>query len=51
MNVMQDFALEIQKKEEELAAHAEDPEVKAEAERRKMHTPMWAMKMEHNYEK
>jgi alpha-amylase len=41
----------VKEKEKELATQPEKGALKAEAERREMHTPIWAMKLENSYEK
>jgi alpha-amylase len=51
MNVLQDFLHTVREKEKELATRPEKGALKAEAERREMHTPIWAMKLENSYEK
>jgi len=51
MNVLQDFQHTVTEREKALASLPEKGDVKAEAERRAMHTPIWAMKLENSYER
>lgn len=52
MNVIHDFTGQVSAREKDIALVREtEPSLKAEAERRELHTPVWAMKLENSYEK
>ncbi|MBL0740595.1 glycoside hydrolase family 57 protein [Chryseolinea lacunae] len=52
MNVIHDFTGLVGAREKDLSvANEQEASLKAEAERREMHTPVWAMKLENSYEK